>query len=274
MNLKDVLNGRLEKSELAMVSKSFDIIGDVAVMELDDSLKKKQKIIAEAVMKVHKHVKTVCVKSGERGGKLRLRKLKKIAGNGFETIHTEFGCRYKLDVRKAFFSPRECTERKRIADQVKPGEEVLVMFSGIGPYGIMIARTQRAVGNVHCIELNKDACSYSTENAMLNKTTRVETICGDVGKEWKRFRGSCSRVVMPAPTEAYKYLDEAVACCRTGGVLHFYFIGHHDDLFSEAESLLKEACEEVGRKYRILSRKKVLPYAPRAWKICLDAVVG
>ncbi len=219
-------------------------------------------------------MKTVCVKEGERGGRLRLRRLRKLAGDGFETVHTEFGCRYRLDVRKAYFSPRESTERKRVADMVKPGETVLVMFSGIAPYGIMIARSQKNVGKVVCIELNRDACRYAEENAALNRGGgRVEVIRGDVGKESKRFTGACDRVVMPAPTEAYKYLDEAVACAKKGGFVHFYFIGHEDDLFSEAAAIVKESCMEVGRRFKILSRRKVLPYAPRVWKVCLDVEV-
>lgn len=275
MDLKQALEGKLTEKEISLVSKSFDIIGDIAIMELDDSLKKREKDVAEALIKVNRHVKTVFSKAGERGGRLRLRKLRKILGKEFETIHTEYGCRFKMDVRKAYFSPRESTERKRIADEVKPGETVLVMFSGIGPYAIMISRTQRLVSKVFCIELNKNACTYCEQNAKLNKVAdKVETICGDVGKEWKRFKGICDRVAMPAPTESYKYLNEAVACCKSGGTIHFYFIGHEDDLFSEACQLVDGACKEVGRKYKIKEKRKVLPYAPRVWKVCIDAVVS
>jgi len=269
MSLKD----ELKVADAEKVKRSFDIIGDIGIIEADGSLRGKGKAVADAFMRTHHNVRTVCVKLGERGGKLRLRKLKKLAGNGFETVHTEFGCRYKMDVRKVYFSPRESTERKRIADQVKPGETVLVMFSGVAPYAIMIARTVRDA-HVTCIELNKDACKYASENTKLNKVSdRVEIICGDAGKEWKRFSGTCDHVVMPAPTEAYRYLDEAIACARKGGVVHFYFIGHEDDLYSEAEGIVKNACAEVGRKFRIVGRKKVLPYAPRIWKVCLDVKV-
>jgi tRNA (guanine37-N1)-methyltransferase len=274
MDLKQALKGRLKPEEIPLVSKSFDIVGDIGIIELDESLKKKERAVAEALMRVHRHIKTVCAKSGERGGRLRLRKLEKVMGNGFETVHTESGCRYKLDVRKAYFSPRESTERKRVADQVKAGETVLVMFSGIAPYAVMIAKTQKGVEKVSCIELNRDACRYAEENVKMNKVAdKIEIICGDVGKESKRFRGLFDRVVMPAPTEAYRYLDDAVACVKNGGVVHFYFIGHEDDLYSECEDLVRESCGEVGKKFKILRRKKVLPYAPRIWKVCLDVEV-
>ncbi len=41
MDLKDALRGKLDGSEICMVKKSFDIIGDIAVMELDAGLKKR-----------------------------------------------------------------------------------------------------------------------------------------------------------------------------------------------------------------------------------------
>jgi len=272
MNLKEAL--KQAGGAAPDVRRSFDIIGDIGIIEAEGDLRGKGKAIAAAFMRTHRNVRTVCVKLGERGGRLRLRKLKKLAGNGFETTHTEFGCRYRLDVRRVYFSPRESTERKHIAEQVKPGETVLVMFSGVAPYAVMIARTQKAVARVACIEINKDACRYAAENARLNKVAdRLEVVCGDAGKEWKRFRGLCDRVVMPAPTEAYRYLDEALACVKRGGTVHFYFIGHEDSLYEEAESLVKQSCEEVGRKFRITGRRKVLPYAPRVWKVCLDVKV-
>ena len=35
----------------------------------------------------------------------------------------------------------------------------------------------------------------------------------------------------------------------------------------------EKACMEAGKKFKIVNRKKVLPYAPRVWKICLDVKV-
>ena len=42
-----------------------------------------------------------------------------------------------------YFSARLSTERKRVADLVKAGENVLVMFSGVEPYVAVIAKILR-----------------------------------------------------------------------------------------------------------------------------------
>ncbi|MBI4176655.1 MAG: hypothetical protein HY518_05595, partial [Candidatus Aenigmarchaeota archaeon] len=111
----------------------IDIIGDIAIVEMPEKGHDNRKVI-ESILKTHRHVKTICMKAGERSGKYRLRRLKVIHGKETVTIHREYGYQLKLDVRKAYFSPRESTERQRIAGQVKPGETVLVMFAGIGPF--------------------------------------------------------------------------------------------------------------------------------------------
>ena len=58
-SLKALRAGRLETQELKLVYKSYDIVGDIAVIRLPESLKQHSKIIAEAIMQTHKRVKTV-----------------------------------------------------------------------------------------------------------------------------------------------------------------------------------------------------------------------
>jgi tRNA (guanine37-N1)-methyltransferase len=275
MNIKDVLRNILSETEIENLRTSFDIIGNVAILEIPEELEKREKIIAEAITKVHKNIKTVCRRMNERKGKFRLRKIKTIIGKETETVHTEFGCKFKLDVKRVYFSPRESTERKRIADLVKDGETILVMFAGIGPYAIIIGKHKKSVKSIYCVELNKSACEYMKENVKLNKLQdKIETICGDVKDKCETFYGKCDRVIMPLPLEGYKYLPIAIKCLKKKGVIHFYHTAREDDLFTEAEKLIREACNKEGKKLRILGRKKVLPYAPRVWKICIDAEVS
>jgi len=273
MKIKDVLKEVLSEEEIKNLRSSFDIVGNIAIIEVPEELENKEKIIAEALRKVHKNVKTICRRLDERKGKFRLRKIKKILGESTETVHTEFGCKFKLDVKKVYFSPRESTERKRIADLVNDGETILVMFAGVGPYAIIIGK-HKNVKKIYCVEINKNACEYMKENVKLNKLEgKIETICGDVKDVCETFYGRCDRVIMPLPLEGYKYLPIALKCLKKNGFIHFYHTGHENELFKEAEIHVKKACMEAGKKFKIVNRKKVLPYAPRVWKICLDVKV-
>lgn len=288
MGLKEELEGKIPKAKLAFLRTGFDIIGNVAVIEIPEELESKKLVIAKALARTQPHIRTVARKLSEREGTFRLRELEILVGKSTETVHKECGCSYKLDVAKAYFSPREATERQRIAQQVKPGETVMVFFAGIGPYAITIAKKQmmegrrhkspsgKEVGKVYAIEINPDAVNYMVENVRLNKVQeKVEPVLGDVKKASRPYYGKCDRVVMPLPKEGYRFLGEAFSCLKPGGgVIHFYSYAHEDDLYSEAEGLVRKAAKKSGRSIKILSRRKVLPYGPRVFKICLDVRVG
>jgi len=254
---------------------SFDVIGHIAIIEVPEKLKRKKKLLAKVIMDLNKHIKTVLEKASERKGIYRVREYKFLAGEKkFETIHKEYGCVFKLDPTKVYFSPRELTERQRIASQVKENEVVMVMFAGVAPYAIQIAKKQPKVKEVIAIELNPIAVKYARENVILNKVQdKVKVIEGDVREKCKEFYGKCDRVVMPLPKGAEDFLDIAVRCLKKKGYIHFYNWGVEPNIFENAEKILEEKLVKLGVKYKIVNKRKVLPYAPRKWKVCLDIYV-
>ena len=65
---------------------------------------------------------------------------------------------------------------------IKKGDEVLVMFAGVAPFSIVIAKNSRAK-KVFSVEINKEATKYAKQNVELNKLKdKVEIIQGDVKK--------------------------------------------------------------------------------------------
>jgi tRNA (guanine37-N1)-methyltransferase len=254
---------------------SFDIVGHIAIVEIPEKLKREKKLVAKVIMSLNKHIRTVLEKVSERKGVYRIREYKFLAGEKrFETLHKEYGCLFKLDPTKVYFSPRELTERQRIASQVKENEVVMVMFAGIAPYAIQIAKKQPRVKEVIAVELNPAAVKYARENVILNKVeNKVKIIEGDVREKCKDFYGKCDRVVMPLPLGGENFLDVAVNCLRKKGYIHFYNWGVEPNIFENAEKIVKEKLAGMNIKYEIVNRKKVLPYAPRKWKVCLDIYV-
>lgn len=255
---------------------SFDIIGHIAILEFPKNLSlKEKKLIAKVVMSLNKHIKTVLEKLSERKGIYRIRKYRFLAGEKkFETIHKEYGCIFKLDPTKVYFSPRELTERQRIASQVKENEVVMVMFGGVAPYAIQIAKKQPKVKEVISIEINPIAVKYARENVKLNKVEdKVKIIEGDVREKCSEYFYKCDRVVMPLPLGAENFLDLAVKCLKKKGIIHFYNWGSEPNLFENAEKIIKEEMEKLNVKYKIINKRKVLPYAPRKWKVCIEIMV-
>jgi tRNA (guanine37-N1)-methyltransferase len=209
----------------------------------------------------------VLKKLGGMEGEFRVRKFSCIAGEDRTTTeYKENGLKMRLDLAKVYFSPRLATERKRIADLVKDGERVLVLFAGIGPFALVIANNKPKT-KIVALELNPNAVKYLKENIALNKLSNIEAIEGDARAfEQKDF----DRVVMPLPKSAHEFLPVAFACLRDGGIVHFYTIVDSKDAFNEAIAKAKEAAEKSKMEIKIISQRIVRPYSPRQVQVVLD----
>ena len=274
-NLKHHLKKKLSKRELALVRNAFDIVGDIAILEIPRELNKKQKIIAEAVLNMHGNVKAVYKELGGRRGKLRLQKMQWLAGEKrTETTCRENGVMLELDVAKAYFSPRQSTERKRIYQQVKKGEQVLVMFSGAAPYVIEIAKHSAAKA-VYGIEVNRAAHKYAAANIKLNKIeNKTKLFCGDVRKVMPKLKKKFDRIVMPLPKGAGSYLDLAFKYAESNGTVHFYDFLPEEDIPAASIKKITAAAKKLGKKVRIIKAVKCGQLAPRAYRVCVDFKLG
>lgn len=275
MTLKELLTGKLTKKQLMHVPSSFDIVGNrdkaAAIIEVPQELRDKTKLIAEAIMKQHKNVRSVLLKASERRGVYRLRKLKLIAGDKKTVVtHAESGCVFLLDPTKVYFSPREVTERQRVAGLVKPKEMVAVFFSGIGAFPIIIAKKSKAK-NVIGIEINPVAFDYFKKNIELNKTENVQVILGDVKERAAHCYGICNRVIMPLPESAVNYLEYAIKCLKNNGVVHLYCFSEEGGINQKAKETIR-AIKNLGYACKV-SFSKVLPYGPGIYKYRLDITV-
>lgn len=116
-SVKEFLQGRVPPDALRSLPKSYDIVGDIIVIErLMPEADPYRKEIAEALLRLHKSVKTVLIKTGKVDGPYRIPVLELLAGEDKrETIHSEYGIRLKVDLSKAYFSPRLGFERNRVA---------------------------------------------------------------------------------------------------------------------------------------------------------------
>ncbi len=255
---------------------SYDIVGSkekaVAIVEIREGDGKQ---IAESILKESKSVKSVLKKASGREGDYRTMSYELIAGDpDTEVVHKEHGYSILVDPQKAFFSVREGTDRQRIAKSVKPGEVVMVMFAGVGPYAIAIGKAQPEVEKVIAVEINPDAVEYMRHNIRVNKLShKIVPVLGDAMTECEKWYGKCDRVVMPLPMSATSFLDVAVRCVKKGGVVHLYSSGSRDYPYKEAETAVDESLKNAGREYRIIGRRIVLPYSPSRHKVCIDVEV-
>jgi tRNA (guanine37-N1)-methyltransferase len=278
-DVRSELTGVIPDALIGLVPRSFDVIGSkgrsVAIVEVPEGLSGYEVELAKAIMRVHRNVVSVLSKGSERTGEFRTREMRIIYGDPDTVVlHRESGCVFKVDPVKAYFSPRESTERDRVSGQVGDGEKVLVMFSGVGPFPIRIAKRSPGA-TMTAVELNPYAHNLCVENISLNRVEgRVRAILGDVREVCPRLGERFDRVLMPLPKGAYQFLDVAVASLGRGGILHFYHWAPESSPFAEAERLVTGAAASQGRTTHILDEVKVSQYSPRVWKVCLDVAVG
>ncbi|WP_297465161.1 class I SAM-dependent methyltransferase family protein [Thermococcus sp.] len=249
-----------------LLPSSFDIIGDIAIIELPEELMPCGRAIGEAILKVHRHIKAVFAKGGKVEGEYRVRELIHLAGeNRTVTIHRENGIRLRIDVARVYFSPRLATERMRVFERAQPGEIVFDMFAGVGPYSILLAKKARLV---FAVDLNPWAVCYLEKNVRLNRVNNVIPILGDVRKVAGKIKAD--RVIMNLPKFADRFLREAMLSVRPGGTIHYYGFGPEEDLYSEHEAMIRAIARELGLTVEFLDRRKVRPYAPRQFNIAID----
>ncbi|MGH2639847.1 MAG: methyltransferase, partial [Rhabdochlamydiaceae bacterium] len=160
----------------------------------------------------------------------------------------------------------------RITPLVKDREDVMVMFAGVGPFAIEIAKAHPKT-DVVAIELNKNAYKYMLENIKLNKVPNVRAVNGNVKTVSKRFDGFADRIVMPTPTSSLMFLDQAVKVAKKRCIVHIYAFGSSESAYDDVYGRIKEHAKENGYRIRLLLKRAVRPYSAKEVEIVLDYLI-
>lgn len=263
VTLKETLKSKMNQTE---IPNSYDIIGNIAVFTKLPEEIKKQKVIANELLKLNKNIKTVLLKTKQFSGKYRLPKFKILAGKKTkEVLYKENNSQFKLDIEKSYFSSRLANERLRIAKQVKNNENILVMFSGIGIYPIVISRNSKPK-EIYAVEFNPMAHKYAKENLTLNKVKNVKLFKNDVKYILPKIKLKFDRIIMPAPKNAEEYLHLIRKKITKKTIIHFYD-------FSQEKEFPKTSIEKIKKifnKIKVLNKVKCGAYSPYVYRVCID----
>ena len=273
--LKKALENVLSEKESDELISAFDQIGEIIIVRIPDSLLSKKKIIGEALLDDVKIVRSVFYQASAVSGDFRTRDLEIVAGeDNTETEYKEFGCRFTVDVKNAFFSPRLSTERERIANLIQNGEVMTNMFAGIGMFSIMAAKKKKCT--VYSLDINPVASKLCEINRGLNKLAgNIISINGDASEIIKeRLINKSDRTLMLLPERSDEFLESAIDTTKDGGIIHYY--SHiHADKKTEAGKLSEEHYLKVTPvKSEILHSKIVRPVGPRYYQTVVDVKIS
>ena len=253
---------------------SYDVIGNILLIKLDEKLLKYKNKIGKALIQTNKNINTVCLIEPVEG-ELRTRKIKLIAGDkNTITKHTEYGITLEMDIKNVYFSPRLANERKRISELVKENEIIIDMFTGIAPFPIMISKYSKP-SRIYAIDKNKDAIRYAEKNVKINNCLdKVELINSDA-KNAKKIIGKkyADRIIMNLPFSSYKFFKDAIKCIKKEAVIHYFEILKEEDIKNRIKNL-REICKKNSiylKKYNI---RKIKSYSPNEFYIGIDITLS
>ena len=269
--LKKALENILSDKDTKDLVSAFDQIGDIIIVRIPDSLISKKKIIGKALLEQVKTAKSVFHQSSPVEGDFRTRNLELIGGDEkTETEYKENGCRFIVDVEKAFFSPRLSTERERISNLVNDNDVIINMFGGVGMFSLLAAKKKSCT--VYNIDINPVASKLCEENIKLNKLKgKVISLNGDAAEIIKeQLRDKADRVLMLLPERSDEFLDIAISSLRKNGVIHYY--SHiHAEKKQNAPKLSEEHFLNVNKtQAKILTSRVVRPIGPRFYQTVVD----
>ncbi len=167
-SVKDLIEC-VPKDLIEQVNRSFEIIGDIAVIEVEESLSPYVLNIGKAILKVNSSIKTVLKKKGIHHGEFRVQDLEYVCGiEKYDTIYKENGVSIVLNPSKVYFSARLSNERTNILKNLD-NKRVLVMFSGCGPYSFVALKQNKGINRLTSIEINSEGHKYAIQSLELNK---------------------------------------------------------------------------------------------------------
>ena len=283
-----------------MKQRAFNMLGSIALVNFPDGNKlKEKKEFAKYLIKSHKNIKTVLEKSQKFSGRLRKQKTKLLAGEDTrEVLYKENGCTFRFNIDDTYFSPRLANERMELAKSIKKNSEVLVMFAGVAPFSIVIAKNSK-VKKVYSNEINRKANKYAELNIEKNKLKdKVILLPGDIKKvadklcESKVISSEGSKrnhkfsamrmeheensgfprfdvIIMPRPQLKDSFLKQAFKLSKKGTTIYYYDFCKTNEIDSIVE-MIKEEAKKEKKKIKIIQSKNAGELAPYKIRLRID----
>lgn len=253
----------------------YDIVGNIAIIKSEGKTRKEVKAVAKKLL-ARPSIRTVVEKADHFKGRLRTIKTKHLMGErNLVAEYKENDCLFRLDVEKAYFSSRLSGERKAVAKMVKKKDSVLVMFAGVAPFSVVIAKSAKPK-RVVSMELGRIPSKYAQENVKLNKVEDiVEVIQGDVKLQIPKLAKKKEKfdvIVMARPNLKDSFLKDALKVAKKGTKIIYYGFCRDTELKQMVEDL-KEEAKSVKKKLKILKKKEAGNIAPYKYRYRVDMKV-
>ncbi|QEE14940.2 class I SAM-dependent methyltransferase family protein [Promethearchaeum syntrophicum] len=288
-SLKETLKEIIPSEFHNLLPRAFDIIGDIAIIELNRDEQKPLRpfinSIGQILLENHSNIKSVYEKASDIEGLYRTRKFDLIAGlNKTETIHRENLGKFHVDIEQTFFSPRLAYERQRIAKlktEFNLNGKIWDVFCGVGPFIIQISKKNPKAHSIGT-DINCRAIELAKKNIELNKIVgNIEFYCQDVkeisiSQVFSKFQNSISRFIMNLPEKSIQFLKNLPQFIqKNGALLHLYQFNKKINPIQEAKDIFEKELKNTRIKLKEYKFSKVVkPFSPNIVMTVLDAIIS
>lgn len=244
----------------------YDVMGNIAIIRNEKKTLKQKKIDAKKIL-LRPGIETVLDRVTNVKGRLRTIKVRHLTGvKNLISLYRENACSFKFNIETCYFSPRLSNERQRISEKIRMKDRVLVMFSGVGIYPIVLykySKPEHIVG----IEIGRECVKYFKENLKLNKIPKgkISVVSGDVKKKVDSSLGKFDVVIMARPNLKETFLKYGLKACKKHGILFYYGFCKDSEVETMISDLIKEG-RELGYKLKLIEKKfagEIAPYKHR-----------
>jgi tRNA (guanine37-N1)-methyltransferase len=205
------------------ISLKFDQLGEIAVLKLDPTCTTVsfRKRVGELILSRSSTFKAILNKRDIIEGAERVYPTEHLAGEKtWKSWHQEYGVSIFIDLKRAYFNPRLAEEHHRVAMSVIPGEKILDLFTGVGPFALHCAKGSPC--DVVAIDINPYAIYALQRSIKRNKLLgNIHPIIGD-SRNILRLQGHFDRIIINLPQISGNFLPYAAKLSKKGGIITFY----------------------------------------------------
>ncbi|KAI0996047.1 tRNA (guanine(37)-N1)-methyltransferase [Podosphaera aphanis] len=176
----DIMTAALPEDAQGEIPVGFAIVGHVAHLNLREEYHPFKKFIAEVLIDKNPRIRTVINKIEDVGEQSEYRTFRYEVLAGPDDMNVELsegGCVFKFDYSKVYWNSRLQTEHKRLVDAFNPGEVVVDVMAGIGPFALPAGKKKVFVW---ANDLNPESYKSLAEGIKRNKVDKfVRPFCQD-----------------------------------------------------------------------------------------------
>uniref|UniRef100_A0A8C9W066 tRNA (guanine(37)-N1)-methyltransferase n=1 Tax=Scleropages formosus TaxID=113540 RepID=A0A8C9W066_SCLFO len=198
------------------VTSGFSRVGHVAHLNLREHQLPYKNLIGQVIMDKNSGVTCVVNKTNTIDSTFRTFQMEVLAGDGNMVVKVrENGLPYEFDFSRVYWNPRLSTEHERVVGLLQPGDTVMDVFAGVGPFAIPAAKRGC---NVLANDLNPESHRWLSHNCRLNKVEHRLRVFNMDGRAFIRgplrealpalMKGTAGiHIVMNLPALALEFLD-------------------------------------------------------------------